>query len=278
LANLKEPPSSKVKANPLADIYDSNNGLPYQIWENGVFSIPNATTATKKMIDIRNCGLLNSSIDPTTDAFKELDPLQSYDGLILYGKNIYYIDQKEWNPSPLPLDTENFKQLLNTLDKLAKDRVNRASEKELLLVAAATNRLLKKEFTLPVDVMRGSKDIGIGAWLTRKDKLSYSVTSQHGNMLFGPYRMKAIGSIEQNVVVGKRGQAKTLLKRNPSLLLERKTFKDCSGREFKNITVFQYALWALDTFTWAMMLHCFTQKRTRRCDKSAVMEAIPRIR
>lgn len=57
---------------------------------------------------------------------------------------------------------------------------------------------------------------------------------------------------------GQQEAAEELLTRHPGLLLETIPFiTDGSGRTFKNITAFQYALWAKDSYMAAMMLSHF---------------------
>ena len=43
------------------------------------------------------------------------------------------------------------------------------------------------------------------------------------------------------------------VKANPGLLLHHGTVTDLAGREFKGITAFQYALWAMDWHMWTMI-------------------------
>ncbi len=50
--------------------------------------------------------------------------------------------------------------------------------------------------------------------------------------------------------------AEDLLRRSPEFLLEKGDFTDWGGRTFKNITAFQYALWAKDFKMLEMMLKC----------------------
>jgi hypothetical protein len=56
------------------------------------------------------------------------------------------------------------------------------------------------------------------------------------------------------VAYGEQEQAEMILKEDPTLLLEKGEVTDYSGRTFKGITAFQYALWALDRHMWRMIL------------------------
>ena len=58
----------------------------------------------------------------------------------------------------------------------------------------------------------------------------------------------------QYVVNGRQQKAKNIIKKNPRILQQKGDVTDPSGREFEEITAFQYALWALDWHMWTMML------------------------
>jgi hypothetical protein len=55
------------------------------------------------------------------------------------------------------------------------------------------------------------------------------------------------------VAEGEQGQAEAMLKQNKDLVLVPGDVTDLSGRSFKAITGFQYALWALDWHMWSMI-------------------------
>lgn len=55
------------------------------------------------------------------------------------------------------------------------------------------------------------------------------------------------------VVGGEQNQAEAMLKNTPELALFPANVTDLSGRTFKNITGFQYAVWALDSHMWTML-------------------------
>ena len=57
------------------------------------------------------------------------------------------------------------------------------------------------------------------------------------------------------VMAGVQDTAEKMIESNPSLLNQKSRGKEWhNGREFKNITPFQYALWALDWYMWQMMI------------------------
>ncbi len=84
-------------------------------------------------------------------------------------------------------------------------------------------------------------------------------------------RARIVSKLLQCVAHGQQSQAEQLLKeipvRNshlgcsakPEWLLVRGDVIDPSGRMFKNITAFEYALWALDSHMYTMMLNCVPQ-------------------
>ena len=55
------------------------------------------------------------------------------------------------------------------------------------------------------------------------------------------------------VAEGEQDEAEKLIEGNKNLLLHAGTVTDLSGREFKGITAFQYALWAMDWHMWTMI-------------------------
>jgi len=83
------------------------------------------------------------------------------------------------------------------------------------------------------------------------------------------------------VVEGEQDQAEAMIKKNPDLLLARGTVNDLAGRiftgvdpeivkrggngvrEFKDITAFQYAVWALDCHMWKMLLKHLPTEQAR---------------
>jgi ankyrin repeat protein len=68
-----------------------------------------------------------------------------------------------------------------------------------------------------------------------------------------PVNELALNRLLQFVAAGQQNQAEQLIKKNNRLLLAAGTLTDLSGREFKSITAFQYALWALDWHMWKMI-------------------------
>jgi len=64
-------------------------------------------------------------------------------------------------------------------------------------------------------------------------------------------------SLSGYIINGNQVKAKEILDMYPHLMLERGTIKDRSGRLFRNITVWEYILWALDVrYMGKMILDC----------------------
>jgi hypothetical protein len=64
---------------------------------------------------------------------------------------------------------------------------------------------------------------------------------------------ETLGQLLQFVAEGEQDKAEELIKKDNNLLLHAGTVTDLSGREFKSIAAFQYALWAMDWHMWTMM-------------------------
>ncbi len=62
-----------------------------------------------------------------------------------------------------------------------------------------------------------------------------------------------LNQLLQYVAEGEEDNAEELIKKDKNLLLHAGTVTDLSGREFKQITAFQYALWAMDWHMWTMI-------------------------
>ena len=77
--------------------------------------------------------------------------------------------------------------------------------------------------------------------------------SKNRYALMGMKFGKPIEKLLRLVAEGEQDIAEKIIKLNPQLLLQTGTVKDLSDREFKNITPFQYALWAMDWHMWKMI-------------------------
>ncbi len=93
-----------------------------------------------------------------------------------------------------------------------------------------TKRILLEQ---PEDQKNIALSCGLFNQLTLHERLAYAVTAGHQD------------SVE------------AILKKHPELLVERLSFRDKSGRLFRDTTVWEYVLWALDVRYMApMMLQC----------------------
>lgn len=64
---------------------------------------------------------------------------------------------------------------------------------------------------------------------------------------------KTVKKLLEHVVKGEQKEAKIMVRRDCSLAVIPGDVTDLSGREFKEITAFQYAVWALDWHMWTMI-------------------------
>jgi hypothetical protein len=71
---------------------------------------------------------------------------------------------------------------------------------------------------------------------------------------------KILSQLLQYIAEGEQDKAETLIQKDKNLLLHAGTVKDLSGREFKQITAFQYALWAMDWHMWTMIQKYLSQE------------------
>ena len=70
--------------------------------------------------------------------------------------------------------------------------------------------------------------------------------------------IKPINKLLSLVARGEQDKAEAMIRKNPELLLQSGDITDGAGRNFKNITPLQYAVWALDAHMWTMMLPLFS--------------------
>ncbi|WP_165476674.1 hypothetical protein [Legionella adelaidensis] len=71
--------------------------------------------------------------------------------------------------------------------------------------------------------------------------------------------------------------AKELLQKSPKFLLERGDVTDWAGRTFKNITAFEYALWAKDFKMIEMMLHCIPESEAGDAIRETLLEQYKQV-
>lgn len=93
--------------------------------------------------------------------------------------------------------------------------------------------------------------------LSNRDLVNLAQTSKYHLSLFKP--MVDIPKLLHHVVRGKHDVVQLILIDDISLMLKRGKVTDCSGREFENISSFEYALWAMDKHMWGKMMSCIPQ-------------------
>lgn len=111
---------------------------------------------------------------------------------------------------------------------------------------------LKKFNELPAELK-----IEIAQNLSNRDLVNLAQTSKYHLALFQP--LLDVRKLLHYVARGDHNAVEAMLKKDMSLIFKRGVVTDCSGREFENISAFQYALWALDKHMWAAMIACIPQ-------------------
>ncbi len=100
----------------------------------------------------------------------------------------------------------------------------------------------------------------IASFLTTKDFINLSKTTKSNSPFFTTNQHLKQGyevrKFLHHVVRGNHEAVAKMLENNPSLMVIRGQVKDLSGREFSNISGFEYCLWALDKHMWTKMLDC----------------------
>ncbi|KTD53493.1 hypothetical protein Lsan_3903 [Legionella santicrucis] len=90
--------------------------------------------------------------------------------------------------------------------------------------------------------------------LSNRDLVNLAQTSRYHLALFKP--VIDVRKLLHSVTRGEHDVVKAMLKKDISLISKRGKVTDCSGREFENISGFEYALWAMDKHMWAAMIEC----------------------
>ena len=90
--------------------------------------------------------------------------------------------------------------------------------------------------------------------LSNPDLVNLAQTSRSHFGLFQPMIDARI--LLHHVTRGEHDVVKAMLTQDISLIFKRGKVTDCSGREYENISGFEYALWALGKHMWAAMIEC----------------------
>ncbi len=100
----------------------------------------------------------------------------------------------------------------------------------------------------------------IARLLPTTDYTNLSMTAKSNSPFFSKNQYLNQGykvrKLLHHVVRGNHEAVITMLENNPSLMCIRGQVKDLSGREFFNMSGFEYCLWALDKHMWTKMLAC----------------------
>lgn len=98
--------------------------------------------------------------------------------------------------------------------------------------------------------------------LSNRDLVNLAQTSKYHLALFKP--VIDVRKLLHQVTRGEHDVVKAMLKQDINLIFKRGKVTDCSGREFENISGFEYALWALDKHMWAAMLECIPSEEVKK--------------
>lgn len=104
--------------------------------------------------------------------------------------------------------------------------------------------------------------IEIAQNLSNRDLVNLAQTSKYHLALFQP--LLDVRKLLHYVARGDHKAVEAMLKKDMSLIFKRGVVTDCSGREFENVSPFEYALWALDKHMWAAMIACIPQNEEGR--------------
>ncbi len=91
-------------------------------------------------------------------------------------------------------------------------------------------------------------------YLQTSDLLHLAMASKTHRPLFMP--LVDVRKLLHCVVRGQYEKVKSILQNDISLIFQRGSVTDCSGRSFDNISAIEYVLWAKDKHMWTCMLDC----------------------
>lgn len=94
--------------------------------------------------------------------------------------------------------------------------------------------------------------------LPNSDLGSVARIAKHYAVLF--QTQLAVRYLLHGVTRGEHDEVRAHLKQNIGWLVQRGWVTDCSGREFKSISAFEYTLWALDKHLWTTLIHCIPEQ------------------
>ncbi len=98
--------------------------------------------------------------------------------------------------------------------------------------------------------------------LSNRDLIDLARSSKYHLKWFQP--LIDARKLLHHVTRGEHDVVKAMLKKDMRLIFKRGIVTDCSGREFENVSSFEYALWALDKHMWAAMIACIPQNEEGR--------------
>ncbi|MFI4918967.1 MAG: hypothetical protein ACHP65_05370 [Legionellales bacterium] len=116
----------------------------------------------------------------------------------------------------------------------------------------------------PLDVLYPDLEVKIVQdFLTDADLVNLAMTSKGYSKLFKPQvDARRLSKFLSHVVLSEYDAVQGMLRNNFHLMAAKGKVTDCSAREFKNVSGFEYALWALDKHMWTTMLACLPLDET----------------
>ncbi len=158
----------------------------------------------------------------------------------------------------LKLEQEKDKQRILEMEKKAEEQAKRQAELDLRRaeeVKEIQRQPVESKDKLPLTPSKQEQEL---KKLTPLPSLSGSSQTlmPPPKPTLKPLDQKSLSQLQQllqYVAEGEQDKAEALIQTDKNLLLYAGTVKDLSGREFKPITAFQYALWAMDWHMWTMI-------------------------
>ncbi len=158
----------------------------------------------------------------------------------------------------LKLEQEKDKQRILEMEKKAEEQAKRQAELDLRRaeeVKEIQRQPVESKDKLPLTPSKQEQEL---KKLTPLPSLSGSSQTlmPPPKPTLKPLDQKSLSQLQQllqYVAEGEQDKAEGLIQTDKNLLLYAGTVKDLSGREFKPITAFQYALWAMDWHMWTMI-------------------------
>jgi len=146
--------------------------------------------------------------------------------------------------------SEEMRRAIESLnERIVKLELEQSSVKPL---AANVDELKRK-----IEIIEKVHTTVVGQQGQSSPVILFSTTAQPASPLHPyiiiPKTSQELTKFLRHVGFGEQNEAESMLKSNPNLATLQRGLTDCADRYFKNITGFQYAIWALDYHMWTMI-------------------------